>query len=149
MDDSAQDDVNLGSSSSRASSKTYCEEITQPQRLSYQEFKDHLVKSNVNQRNYLDHVLHHIRTSQDNRATSNSLPTFSPFYHYVTGGAGFGKSMLIKVLYGSLNCDRNRDTTFPTVLLTAPTGKAASNIIVQTIHSAFSLPVSQQNSRNG
>ncbi|OBZ80379.1 ATP-dependent DNA helicase PIF1, partial [Choanephora cucurbitarum] len=53
--------------------------------------------------------------------------------------------MLIKTLYQALvryyDEDPHRDFNSPTVLLTAPTGKAAYNISDQALHSAFHLPV--------
>ena len=70
-----------------------------------------------------------------------------PMYLYIGGGAGVGKSTLIKALYEGLvryfNSlpSTNPDTT--KVLLTAPTGKAAHNIHGMTLHSAFALPVTE------
>ncbi|KAF1797629.1 hypothetical protein FB192DRAFT_1347054 [Mucor lusitanicus] len=43
--------------------------------------------------------------------------TYSPFYHFVTGGTGTGKTLLIKALYETLvrqfDAGRNRDMTIP------------------------------------
>ena len=67
-----------------------------------------------------------------------------PYYIFLSGGAGVGKSYLIKVLteylkkilkYQGQNCDKE-----PSVIVTASTGKAASNVDGVTIHSALSLP---------
>ena len=70
-----------------------------------------------------------------------------PFYHFLTGGAGTGKSHVIKCIYTEatkqlLNlpelqeeCDISRQT----VLLTAFTGTAAFNINGNTIHSIFKI----------
>ncbi|XP_071152909.1 uncharacterized protein [Mytilus edulis] len=66
----------------------------------------------------------------------------SPFHVFVTGGAGTGKSHLIKCLYYEAtrilaHCSPNPDDL--TVLLTAPTGTAAFNINGLTIHSSLSI----------
>ncbi|KAL0571568.1 hypothetical protein ABG067_009333, partial [Albugo candida] len=56
---------------------------------------------------------------------NETVKTFKPFYHFVTGGAGVGKSMLIKALYESLQIefgnDRDLEISASPVLLTAPT----------------------------
>ena len=66
-----------------------------------------------------------------------------PINLFVTGGAGAGKSPLIKAIYqtaietfryGTINPER------PTVALMAPTGVAAININGTTIHTALSIP---------
>ena len=67
----------------------------------------------------------------------------NPINLFVTGGAGAGKSHLIKAIYhtavktfryGTINPER------PTVALMAPTGVAAININGTTIHTALSIP---------
>ena len=66
-----------------------------------------------------------------------------PINLFVTGGAGAGKSHLIKAIYhtavktfrySTINPER------PTVALMAPTGVAAININGTTIHTALSIP---------
>ena len=63
------------------------------------------------------------------------------------GGAGTGKSTVIKAIYQGLHRLLNKDPgDNPTVLktiLVAPTGKAAHNIKGSTIHSAFYIPANQ------
>jgi exonuclease III len=65
-----------------------------------------------------------------------------PFYIHVTGGAGTGKSHLVKCLYYEITkILRNRDSPDDTkVLLTAPTGTAAFGVGGFTIHSALKIP---------
>ena len=69
------------------------------------------------------------------------------FYIYISGSAGVGKSFLINIIYQAvtryLNRQAGTDLSTDKVLLCAFTRKAAFNIRGMTIHSAFSLPVSQ------
>ncbi|XP_069122503.1 uncharacterized protein [Argopecten irradians] len=67
-----------------------------------------------------------------------------PLHVYLTGGAGTGKSHLIKAIYYEVTrlfapTLQNPDDI--SVLLVAPTGVAAFNIGGSTIHNAFSIPV--------
>uniref|UniRef100_UPI00358FEAD2 uncharacterized protein n=1 Tax=Myxine glutinosa TaxID=7769 RepID=UPI00358FEAD2 len=67
-----------------------------------------------------------------------------PFHLFVTGGAGTGKSHLIKTI--QYEASRLLAPILPnpddvSVLLTAPTGVAAFNINASTIHSTFSIGV--------
>lgn len=65
------------------------------------------------------------------------------FHIFLTGGAGTGKSQVIKALYQSLSrqfrSERNEDISAPEILLVAFTGLAAHNIDGQTAHSALHL----------
>ena len=70
-------------------------------------------KLNEEQKELFYHVLHLIKTSH------------KPFYCYLSGGTGFGKSHEVKVL------------------MLAPAGKAAYNVKGNTIHSALSIPACQ------
>ena len=74
---------------------------------------------------------------------NNELPP-KPFQIFLSGGAGVGKSFLIKAIteylkrvlrYPNQNLDQ------PSVLVTASTGKAATGINGITLHSAFHLSV--------
>lgn len=62
---------------------------------------------------------------------------------FVTGGAGVGKSFLIRTKM-LIRTQHNHNP----VILTAPTGIAAYNIAGITVHSAFSLPVEHHRSAN-
>ena len=67
-----------------------------------------------------------------------------PLHIFITGGAGTGKSHLIKTIYHSLTKTlsyRAMSLDKPKVLLVAPTGVAAVNIDGTTIHAALGLPV--------
>ena len=71
-----------------------------------------------------------------------------PFFYFVTGGAGTGKSHQIKCIHteaSKILCKLPRvheesDMSMPTVLLTAFTGTAAFNISGKTLHSILKLP---------
>ena len=63
---------------------------------------------------------------------------------FVTGGAGVGKSFLIRTIKEMLI--RTQQHHHNPVLLTAPTGIAAYNIGGITVHSAFCLPVEHHRS---
>ena len=74
---------------------------------------------------------------------NNELPP-KPFQIFLSGGVVVGKSFLIRAIteflkqvlrYPSQNLDQ------PSVLVTASTGKAATDISGITLHSAFHLPV--------
>ncbi|XP_017471887.1 PREDICTED: ATP-dependent DNA helicase pfh1-like [Rhagoletis zephyria] len=79
----------------------------------------------------------------------HKIKTNQPFYEFVGGGAGVGKSRLISAMYQTLNHRLNSvpgsNPSSLKVLLSAPTGKAAFGIGGLTLHSIFSLPVNQSN----
>lgn len=70
-----------------------------------------------------------------------------PFYNFLTGGTGVGKSLLITCLYQAItryfakrpgeNLDEIK------IVLCALTDKAAYNIEGLTIHSLFCIPANQ------
>ncbi|XP_070548510.1 uncharacterized protein [Ptychodera flava] len=95
-----------------------------------------LVRSlNLKQKEIFHHVLKSIKTNKD------------PLRIFITGGAGSGKSVVIKAIYQALHrflCSTaGEDPSDCRLLLCAPTGKAAYNINGSTIHSAFKVPASQ------
>jgi hypothetical protein len=129
--------VNILSDTGEYERRAYSERFVPPNRLNQGEYESLVSKLNDQQRNYVYHVLHSIRNNDT-----------EPFYHFVTGGAGTGKSLLINVLYQGLirllddgGLDRDREK--PSVLLCAPTGMAAFNISGQTNHSVFHLPANR------
>ena len=77
--------------------------------------------------------------------------TGEPFYVFVTGGAGVGKSHLIKAVYHTMvrslrQAGQNPDELL--AILSAPTGTAAYNIGGMTLHSTFFLPCKKANYQN-
>ena len=74
---------------------------------------------------------------------NNELP-LKPFQIFLSGGAGVGKSILVKALTEYLKQVLrypNQILDQPPVLVTASSGKAATGINGITLHSAFYLPV--------
>jgi ATP-dependent exoDNAse (exonuclease V) alpha subunit len=91
-------------------------------------------KLNKGQRQYLMDFISRLRARE------------TPFYHFISGSAGVGKSVLINAVYQSLLRVYREEigTHDQEVLLLAPTGKAAHNIGGMTLHTAFSLPINLQ-----
>ncbi|XP_065370889.1 uncharacterized protein LOC135963037 [Calliphora vicina] len=100
--------------------------------------KDELITSvrmlNVKQREYLHHLLRNVLDDVK-------------FHEFISGGAGVGKSRLIKSIYQSVterfNSVPGSNPDLVKVLLCAPTGKAAFGIGGATLHAMFSLPINQ------
>jgi len=91
-----------------------------------------------------DHILSWCR--QMNLATSVSEEP-PPFHIFLSGGAGVGKSHTVHTIYQSafrILKQPGKPIDLPTVILTAPTGKAAVNIGGTTLHNAFRLPVKKR-----
>ena len=109
-----------------------------PNLNSEEEFLQMCRSLNNVQRTIFLHTLHCFKTM-------NQLS----MYLYIGGGAGVGKSTVIRVLYEGLvrymNSSPGTKADAIKVLLTAPTGKAAFNIHGMTLHSAFALPVTEFN----
>jgi len=78
-------------------------------------------------------------------ADENNVVKPDPYYIFLSGGAGVGKSYMIKViteyLRKILKYPGQNEEKEPSVVVTASTGKAAANIDGTTAHSAFSLPL--------
>ncbi|XP_070499840.1 uncharacterized protein [Chironomus tepperi] len=93
------------------------------------------------QRDYLMHVVSCFKN-----------PSCLPIYHYIAGGAGVGKSRLIKAIYQSvMRIYKNKPGPVDSneVLLVAYTGMAAHNIGGITAHSAFHLAANQGKTDKG
>lgn len=109
--------------------------FTIPDHLLDEEYFEICDSLNLEQREYLMHIVNEMKIKSE------------PFYHFISGGAGVGKSRLIKAIYQSI-IRIYRQTPGPVntteVILVAPTGKAAHNIGGMTAHSTFSL-VNTQN----
>ncbi|VDI31282.1 Hypothetical predicted protein [Mytilus galloprovincialis] len=85
-----------------------------------------------------DQSLTHLKWCID--VTLNKEP--EPFHLFLTGGAGTGKTHLVRCIYHEANIILSKTACTPdatSVILTAPTGMAAFKIEGSTIHSAFAL----------
>ncbi|XP_060603545.1 uncharacterized protein LOC132756482 [Ruditapes philippinarum] len=97
--------------------------------LSDEEYRALLRSLNSKQKEFYNHVVHWIKTKD------------APLYTFLSGGAGVGKSVVIRALYQTLyrmlNLKEGENSDDVRVLLCAYTGKAAFNINGSTISSAF------------
>ncbi|XP_078378018.1 uncharacterized protein LOC144661191 [Oculina patagonica] len=100
-----------------------------------EEYREAVRSLNVEQLQFFYHVLHLVKTTNE------------PFYLFLSGGAGVGKSHLPKVMfqavYKYLNTRAGDDFHQIKAVLVAPTGKAAYNIQGNTIHTALGVPANQ------
>ncbi|KAH9398505.1 hypothetical protein TYRP_018746 [Tyrophagus putrescentiae] len=112
------------------------EQYRMPTIWEYEVFLARIALLNRRQRKILLNVMHRVKTG-------------APFHLFITGGAGVGKSFLIECIYQAAmryyDHQPNVELDKLKVLLCAPTGKAAFNIRGMTLHSAFGIPVSQNN----
>jgi exonuclease III len=71
----------------------------------------------------------------------------NPFYIFLSGGAGVGKTVVVRTIYQALirwyNSKPGSNPDDTKVLLSAPTGKAAYLIKGNTLHSIFAIPANQ------
>ena len=100
-----------------------------------EEYRKIVQSLNKRQKEFFYHVLFWHKTQS------------SPIYNFLTGGAGVGKSVLLKCLYQALTkfytSEAGENPENVKVLICAPTGKAAYNVGGVTIHSAFNIPAEQ------
>ncbi|CAF1564037.1 unnamed protein product, partial [Rotaria sp. Silwood1] len=99
------------------------------------EYQEMMRSLNNNQRRYTLNVMNLIKNGD------------KQFFHFINGGAGVGKSTLIKAVYQSIlrfynSLPGSNPETIHTAIC-APTGKAAALIDGMTLHSFLSLPVNQ------
>lgn len=106
--------------------------ITLPELISDAEYIKLMTSLNLKQYDYVMHVLNGVKSNE------------FPFYDFVGGEAGVGKSKLISALYQSL-IRQYRKQPGPVdsveVMICAYTGKAAHNIGGVTAHNAFLLSI--------
>jgi DNA replication protein DnaC len=111
------------------------EQFLPPRLVTEPEYLNIMRALNEKQRRFVLNVLNLLKTSKE------------PFYYFLSGGAGVGKSHAITAIvqsYMRYNC------LFPPthpedicVLVAAPTGKAAFNVFGMTLHCTFKLPPNQ------
>ena len=96
---------------------------------------------NLEQRQHFE-IIYNWAKSYVKNLSSIHKADICPLYIFITGGAGTGKSHLVRTVYRSLNkvlSYRSMSIGKPKALLLAPTGVAAVNIDGTTIHSAFRI----------
>ena len=106
-----------------------------PNKMADDDFYHLLQGFNIQQREFLYHVLHCVKTQK------------TPFHLFLSGGAGVGKTHLVKGIFQALlryyNSLPGQDPDDIKLVLAAPTGKAAYNIREATLHSFLAIPASQ------
>lgn len=136
-DNTMQADVlfNIGfghDTSVTAVSGTEFNKITVPDVLSNKDYSDLMATLNQKQYQYVIHVLNSVKLNE------------MPFYHFIGGEAGVGKSKLITAVYQTLlryyKMEPGPIDSSP-IMLCAYTGKAAHNIGGVTAHNAFLLSI--------
>ncbi|XP_068738520.1 uncharacterized protein [Montipora capricornis] len=104
-------------------------------RISDEQYRKLVQSLNEKQRQFLYHVLHSVKTSDN------------PLRLFLSGGAGVGKSTVTNALYEALirylNSIPGENPDDVKVVKAAPTGKAAFNIKGNTLQSAFKIPVNR------
>jgi len=94
------------------------------------------------QNQILQVINNHITSTKSPTKSAEKVPT-KPLYLFISGGAGTGKSYLIKIIKELII----RETRTNSVMLTSPTGCAAYGIGGKTLHGAFNLPVQHPKSK--
>ena len=111
-------------------------------------FQDSLINENiwslnVKQRQVFD-VIHKWARDYVNNLFSKHVKYIKLFHIFLTGGAGVGKSHLIKTIFMSISkllSFKGGDPEKPRILILAPAGMAAINIDGTTIHTALGINV--------
>lgn len=118
-----------------ASTRVLFEEVLPHKEIDNEHFLKQVRTLNKDQKLFFSTILANVKT------------TSVPFYTFLSGGAGVGKSVVTRCIYQALlkyyNHMRNENPDTFKLLLCAPTGKAAHNIGGMTIHSAFGIPANQ------
>ena len=108
--------------------------------LPEEEYLQLLRSLNLRQREFFNHIVHWIKCKDE------------PVYAFLTGGAGVGKSVVIRALYQSLyrilNLKEGENPDDKRILLCAYMGFAAFNISGQTICFAFHRKMFQKNTNH-
>ena len=103
----------------------------------------HIRSLNSKQREIFDVVLNWGKRYVQNSKTKHT-ELLEPIRIFLTGGAGVGKSHLIKCIYNCLSkvlAYKSEELEKPRIIKLAPTGIAAINIEGTTIHTGLSIPV--------
>ena len=99
------------------------------------EYRNMVQTLNKERKEFFYHVLHLVKASDE------------PFYCFLSGGAGVGKSHVTKALYQATlkyyNTRAGVNFAEIKLLMLVPIGKAAFNIKGNTIHSSLAIPACQ------
>ena len=98
--------------------------------ITMEDFQHFLTTLTTCQKNALLHVKNHYGAQND-----------SKLHLFITGGAGVGKSFLLKLIVGYLQLYTWTLSGCSPVKTCAPTGTAARHVSGQTIHSLLNIPV--------
>lgn len=114
------------------------------ERMTKFEWYNHLLSLNTLQSQVHDFIVHWCTKM----LLSHKCRTPDPFHIFLTGGAGVGKSHLVRAIVQTINhfFQRNNQVQDMHVMVCAPTGAAAYNISGYTLHAAFLLPVNVKSS---
>ena len=115
---------------------------TQPSEIPEELLREYVRSLNYRQRCAYDTVLTWCRTKVMSLNTKQPKE-IEPLYIFITGGAGTGKSHLIRSIFHTAVKTFRRgpaNPEIPSVLLMAPTGVAAVNISGTTINTALAIP---------
>ena len=106
-------------------------------RLNEKDYLELLSSLNCKQRQIFTHIVHSLTYKPDEK-----------LHVFITGGAGVGKSVVIRALYQFLHrllcSESGQDPEDTRILLCAYTGLAAYNIQGSTLHSAFCIEPNQK-----
>ena len=103
-------------------------------------FRQLIASLNTKQRIPFDIVVHYTRELHKHRMKIRHEPP-EPFYLFVTGGAGTGKSHVIKAIKEHMERSMSGSQEMHACMVMAPTGVAAFNIGGLTIHRTLRLQV--------
>jgi ATP-dependent DNA helicase PIF1 len=114
------------------------------EKMSNSEWYEHIYSLNDAQSKFHQFI---VRWCSEMILSHVSVPP-QPFHIFLTGGAGVGKSYLLRAIVQTANrlLQRNNQVDEARVLVCAPTGAAAYNVSGYTIHSSFHLPLHTRSS---
>ena len=107
------------------------------------EINAHIRTLNSKQKEIFDVVLNWGKRHVQNLKSKNPI-LLDPIHIFLTGGAGVGKSHLVKCIYNCLSkllAYKSEELEKPRIIKLAPTGIAAINISATTIHTGLSIQV--------
>ena len=112
-------------------------DLNMPDDLYYKMFE----QLNHKQRLFFNYIMNYVQELKWNKSNNKEEP--APFYIFLSGPGGVGKSHLIKII--TEYCRRHikalgQTADQPSIQITATTGKAGCQIDGTTVHSAFILP---------